>query len=354
MADQYPFSPSASPDSEQNPRPEPPQPPSVQPPPPPPITIRTMESDIKSMQASGGTPIPQQVKPNELKIPAPSEEPVFSPQTAGQPQLERKSLPPWLKISALIAGALVLIAGFGALGYYIVYPLIFPPQVQLPTAETPPPPPLPTEQPAPKQLAPEQPAPKQPTALTHASFFSVPANQTETLTIAAITAEAIKEALTTSAAQALATSSIKEITFKTADGLVTAPEFLSAALPVFTAQEIETNFEDDFTAYLYYDQNGVWPGFIFRLKDTAILFEAQALVEKIETAAVTALKNIYVADPGKASAETFRNGQLKGKATKYLPFELPGASLNYGIIGNYFMLSTSYAGIQEAANRLGL
>ncbi|KKU15075.1 hypothetical protein A3A20_02765 [Candidatus Wolfebacteria bacterium RIFCSPLOWO2_01_FULL_45_19] len=323
----------------------------VQPPPPPPITIRTMESDRQSMQSSGGTPIPQPVKPGELKIPEPEEEPIFTPPTpmdSGEP--EKSEISKWTKTAGLIAGIIILITGFGFLGYYFVYPLIFPSQPELPAIQEP----LPSAPLIPPLVEGLEPAETPAPSLVHRSFFTSPANQLEPLVIATVTIENIREAMAVSAMQTLDANGVKEIVFETQAGLIIAPEFLSALLPILTQEETSTNFEDDFTAYLYYDQNGVWPGFIFKLKTTAILFETQTIVEKLETVAVSMLKNIYIADPQNPTSAIFLSGQIKGTATKYLPFEVAGASLNYGIISNYFLISSSFGGVQEAANRLGL
>ena len=344
MPEPYPF-PSASSDNKYQPpeTPTPSQQPPVQSPPPPPITIRTMESDTKSMQSSGGTPIPQQVKLDELKLPEPENESIFS--NAVPPAYitsEKKGVHAWAKTTGLILGVLVLVGGFGFLGYYVVYPLIFPPQIELPVIQEPP------ITATPPITAPEVPV------LIHQSFFTLPANQSETLNVTAITVENIKEALAVSAAQILATGSVKEVVFETAAGQIKASEFLPTMLNVFTNEEIGANFEDGFTSYLYYDPNGVWPGFIFKLKPTAMLFEAQSVAQKLETAPVTTFKNIYLVEPRNPTSENFLNGQFKGTATRYLPFQLAGATLNYGILDRYLLISTSYGGFLDAANRLGL
>ncbi|MBI4119828.1 MAG: hypothetical protein HY456_03220 [Parcubacteria group bacterium] len=349
MADQYPFG--QSPFGQgQNQKPQPPEPPPVQPPPPPPITVRTMESDIKSMQESGGTPIPQPVKQEEIRIPGITTiEPTFMPGAAPATRLlpgERGPLPPWAKLAGLIVGAIALIAIFGFVGYYFVYPLVFPPQPSTPST--------PTVSPQPPAPTPPAPATSTAPTLSHASFFTIAANQNEALQVTAITAANIHAAMATSALQTLATSSIKEVTFSGSSGLIISSQFLPALLPVFTEDEIKTNMGDDFTSYLYYDDNGVWPGFVFKLKDTAVLFEVQDVIKKIETATTTDFKNLYVSDPQDAAVATFQNGQMKGSATRYLPFQKAGASLNYGLINNYFIISTSYSGIQEATRRLGL
>jgi len=325
------------------------KPDSVQSPPPPPITIRTMESDKKSMQSSGGTPIPQQVKPDELKLPVSGEEePPFSPSsTLPEPETtEKEGLPKWIKTTGIIAGAIVIFGGFAWLGYYYVYPLIFPPQPELPAPlqET-------TTQPIETETAETS---EQPAQITHQSLFVSAPTQTESLLIASVDAGSIQEALVAAATQTLTSGSIKEIAFETDGRPMKSSEFLPALLPVLTDEEILANFKDDFTSYVYYDDNGTWPGFIFKMQDDAVLFEAQNIAKKIETAQITSLKNLFISDPQDKNSETFADGQLKETATRYLPFKTTGASLNYGIINNYLLISTSYAGIQKAVELLRL
>lgn len=116
---------------------------SVPAPPPPEIAIRTMDSDIKSIEQSGGELIPPQpFTPEitgeeesktgvELNVPGYTgpEKPVFTPPSVITPEvsLDKKSVN-W-KIIGIILGILTIILIFGLLGYFVIFPWIFPKQM---------------------------------------------------------------------------------------------------------------------------------------------------------------------------------------------------------------------------------
>ncbi len=135
------------------------------PPPAPQISIRTMESDIKSLEQGGGEMLaPQAFTPSgfqfggqagtakeeqkvevELNVPGYSgpEKPIFSPAVnASQPQppirkLEGFAMEPsrssakWWKIVLIIVVILIVVVGFGLLGYFVVSSWIFPKQMPI-------------------------------------------------------------------------------------------------------------------------------------------------------------------------------------------------------------------------------
>lgn len=138
--------------NQQNYLPEEEKPVSPPPPPAPQIGIRTMQSDIESIQQSGGegaTPqvfIPEELEPKRFQPQEPepdavlnvpgytgSEKPIFEsrptisanqpfPTSTLQPQTEKS---PVLKTVILITATIILIAGLGLLGYYVIFPLLF-------------------------------------------------------------------------------------------------------------------------------------------------------------------------------------------------------------------------------------
>ena len=57
---------------------------------------------------------------------------------------------------------------------------------------------------------------------------------------------------------------------------------ISALLPGMTSRNNKSLFEDDFTAALYYDANGVWPAYILKLKLEANIVEAQTIMKSLE------------------------------------------------------------------------
>jgi len=123
------------------------QKPAASEPPAPEITIRTMDSDIKAIEQGGGEIIapqpfvPPQTKPEEPKIEAElnvpgytgPEKPIFtsaefSPTESAPAEPPRSGLS-WWKIAAIIIGVLMLSVGLGLLGYYVIFPWIFPKQM---------------------------------------------------------------------------------------------------------------------------------------------------------------------------------------------------------------------------------
>ncbi len=115
---------------------------SISEPPAPEITIRTMESDIKAVEQGGGEMAapqpfaPPEFKPEEPKIEAElnvpgytgPEKPIFAPASvisAEQEQPLEKKKNKW-KVIGIIVGILIVLVGFGLLGYFIVSTWLFP------------------------------------------------------------------------------------------------------------------------------------------------------------------------------------------------------------------------------------
>jgi hypothetical protein len=110
--------------------------------PPPEITIRTLESDIESVQESGGEiPIGKPFSPSETKIETSEEKktietkidipgytgpekPIFPTEGTISDEVSSKKTTTIGKIIGIIIGILVIGLGFGILGYYVIFPLI--------------------------------------------------------------------------------------------------------------------------------------------------------------------------------------------------------------------------------------
>ena len=348
---------------------------SVPPPPPPPIGIRTMESDLSAVKESGGTmPEPKPFTPSEFKPQAPiapqkpaetklnvpgytgPEEAIFSPgaalPSAGVPAEQKTAAAEagskaWMKPALLGGGGLVLLAGLGLVGYFFVFPLIFP-------ATTPP---------APVVPPPVQPATTTPGAATttppavfepHKSFFVIAAEKTEALKVTpADTALSLRAALDILGTDAVATGTAKETLVNKEDGSPESFARVTALLvPELSEATLKNSFEDDFTMALYFDAAGAWPVYIAKLRAGTNLLDAQAALAGFEGS--PNLANLYTTDPGAKGAETFKDGSVGGKPTRYLPFVKQGASLNYGWFDNFLMISTSYDAVKDAVRRVGL
>lgn len=109
------------------------QKPSVSAPPAPEITIRTMDSDIKAIEQGGGEMIAPAKEPvTEAKFDIPGytgpEKPIFAPTgtiSVEQEQPLEKKKNKW-KVIGIIVVILIVIAGFGLLGYFVVSTWLFP------------------------------------------------------------------------------------------------------------------------------------------------------------------------------------------------------------------------------------
>lgn len=297
-------------------------------PPTPEINIRTTESDIKSIERGESMPVPESVLPPET-----DKEPVFRPETQvpeGMTGMEEepptKGKKPWLWI---ILG--VVIIGLGTLAYFVVLPLI-----------SAPPSPLPTPSPSPTTQV-ITPAP-------HNSLFLTPVPDESRVNLQNFLLSTITNNLQLVAANRLPDNTLQEVEIAdTNDSQVPWSSYLSAFLPTLTPTQLATWFEDDFTAFIFYDGKGVWPGYVAKIKNGVNVDEAKANLSILET---SDLSKFYLSPPGVFGQ--FKNGQINGKATRYAVGGIPGAALNYGFVNSYFIVSASYDGLKAAAPLLGI
>ncbi len=107
------------------------------------------------------------------------------------------------------------------------------------------------------------------------------------------------------------------------------------------------NFEPDFTAFSYKDKNGIWPGYILKLKEGKTLFLLQNEILKLESNPV-ALGNLFAVAQN-ASTTIFRDNQILGQPVRTTAFGTKGAVISYGwFLKNYFVISTSEDGFRQA------
>ncbi len=327
----------------------------VPPPPPPPIEIRTMESDLKSIQESGGaavTPKPiatapasvsAERPPEEVKLSIPGytgpEEPLFSADLSvpsakdSVPAPSAKSNLPKIVLVAL--GAIIIAGGVGVVSYLYVYPRLFP--AAEPVAEQP-------SAPKPAEPVVTPPAPK----VVHKSFLTITADLTEEAKISAVNLGSVSDALKQAAADKRAPGTLKEIVFTEPAGFVVSSDLFSALLPELN---LKSFFEDDYTAGVYYDEAGAWPFYVLKLKTGVLIPEAQLAVSRLETS--LNLKNLFAADPGVMGLDGFKNGKIGDRQTRYAAFSGKGAAVNYGWFGDYVIVGSSYPAFKEAARRTG-
>ncbi|KKU93810.1 MAG: hypothetical protein UY26_C0004G0023 [Candidatus Jorgensenbacteria bacterium GW2011_GWA1_48_13] len=346
----------------------------------PDVDVRTFGSDVKSMaDTGGGAPKPYQPAAPAESQPVPQEEKkpfgeVFetpgevSPVPAEMPPagMQEFGAAPKFK-KGLFAGLLVLIivVGLGAIGYFYVYPTFFggvseiespPPAAQEPASPQTPTPPIVPQVPVvggetttmtSTATTTEEitPSPSQ-TLLEHKSLFKTAADVSTNITLGIVSISSIKGQLEFSTAQV---PILKEIIFKNSDGeILSASGVMGAFLPDVFSATVSADFENDLTLATYTNDKGTWPVIVLKLRSGSSLTEAKTTVQKIETSAN--LPNFFITDPGTASA--WKNGTTEGVSNRYRTFSLSGAGLNYGWTGDTLVISSSYAGFQEALKRL--
>lgn len=294
----------------------------------PDIAVRTLASDVKTLQESGGV-APQSQRINIVDM---DNGPKLQPDTANQlPGGAVSASSKTGKLVAAIAGSAVVVVGLGLLGYYVVYPLAFPPKtgtVPAPVAEAP--------------------APK-PAALPHASLFVTAPSLQAALTVSDVTAVDIIGALQSEARNPATPGSMKELSIADLNGQVPAANYLNALLPEFSAAELRGALEDDFTAFLYYDDKGAWPGYVFKMKPSAVATDVQQMLSRFEVADIS---RMFLDNPG--SHDGFKTGPVNGAPFRYAVFQKPGAAFDYGLVMDYVVVTTSYQGLKSALGFLAL
>ena len=301
--------------------------PRVAPPPPPDVSIRTMNSDVRSLEQGQTKPLPETM-PGPIFGAPQGGEPIFKPETINQMS---GGASPKSKRALWIVVSLVVALGLGALGYFVVYPLLFPA--------------TPAASPIPSPLSSQTPTP---TPQARQSFFITPPSELTMLKLGSLEYDNVLRALTEVAQTGIAAGTLQEVIIADTNE---NPIPLSGFLPVFGAfseTQLADWFETDFTAFIFYDDKGGWPGYIAKLKPVAPREEVQAAIAQLET---VPLGKFYLEDPG--TFATFKAGQVSGKAGRYATASKPGASFNHLWLDDYLLISTSYPGAQEAARRLG-
>jgi len=349
-------------------------------PPPSKASIRTMQSDIKSILEGGGqAPQPYlaeinhqekkeaPVEAEEISLQPPQlepvipgytgpEEPIFQPNAPTSLPPSEKKQPPaaeiskpkiskpkgkGIKILLIISGILILGIILGLIGYYVIAPLVFSPKE---TASGPEKESVQKEEvvvPAP-EIKPDQ----------YLSLFKALLPLKEEVIISPLTLENFKNTLTASAGL-ITEGNLKELIIRDNDRtLIGFPKLISLLLPELNREEIAGMFAENFTLVIFADQNGFWPGYIAQLKPTATIIGSKVWVkEKIESSRY--LDNLFLENPG-STAVAFKDGRA-GSPTislRYLVFQKTGAVLNYGWVNNNLVISASYPGFTAILEKL--
>ncbi len=230
-----------------------------------------------------------------------------------------------VKNIVMIVVALVFVGGIGALSYFVVFPLLFPPQ----SAK------------APQVVA---------TPVTHKSYLVLPVAAEAQLNLPDHKYLTIASAMQNESFNQLAAGQYKEVKVFENNQQVAFPDFMAAISPVTSALSNGGYFEKDFTALLYYDASGVWPVYVAKMKAGTIGSDLVASFKSLE--GVLDVANFYLAPPGSFSG--FKDGKVDGQTTRYAVGTQAGAAFNYGALGEYFVISTNYNGLKNLMPLIGL
>ena len=111
-------------------------------------------------------------------------------------------------------------------------------------------------------------------------------------------------------------------------------------------------FNPIFSAYLFYDDRGAWPGYIAKITPASQI-DAATLASRLQAMETSTYKNFFLADAG--APATFRTGQARGQyIDRFISFTQDGALFNYGIFGDYVIINTSNNGLVKALDMLKL
>ena len=277
-----------------------------------------MASDVSSLKQTGGLgPEPKVFRPSDL---------VTEPSLDANVVITGVKHPK--KIAAVVAGVVAFLALAGAVAYFFLLPLFTGeeeaevPVVTPPPAETP------------------------EAGFQHQSFFTKAPDATEVTGLSVLTQAEFVAALGTDAADQTA-GTLKEVALTVNGSPANAEDFLALMLP---GNNLSAVLEDDFTAFVYADSNGVWPGYVFKLKEGEDLVVAKERAVLLESS--TNLPSFYLVSPGTPAAAGFKDGEAGTAVTRYLAYSNAGASFNYSWVGDYLVLGTSYNGFVKAVSLL--
>lgn len=298
------------------------------PPPGPEIRIRSLQTDTETLAASGGaTAEAKTIRLDELD----NEPSAFAPETIAQSPDGTNEAPSRARLFMIIGVSISGIVILSLAGYYLAYPLFFA-APKLPLVE--------------EESITEVPTPR---VLPHVSLFQTPLPSQAQLNLPEVSRDAIRAAVERELLGHPAPHVMDEMAILVNGGQVPFADFISALIPEFSAEEVKRLIADDFSGFAYFDSNGHWPGYVAELQPSAIPSEVQSVFARLES---SNLASFYVNDPG-AKGE-FKSGQVHGIPTRYAVFSQPGASFNYGIFGNYLVISTSFDGLKAILPYLGI
>lgn len=294
-----------------------------------------MESDLELMARSGGGTAPAVPHPATIKVESKPATPAL-PTSAEifEQKLHRSNTIVWLVTG--FAGAAVLFF----VGYFLI-PMLVPqgrpsdnsgvtaiPTSTLPASTTP-----------------------APTFLGHVSYFAKEPDERIKIAIGEVVGgipQTYPGQLYDALRRVSPSSSLIEVELTEASGGALAwTRFLNLIeAPLLTADIWQRRFEQDFTFFVEQTSEGLWPGYVLKIRPGQSSFilknEIIALENQLE-----AVRKLFLTPPGSAVGQ-FRDVQIGGQAFRSLQFN-SRANLFYGWpYGQYFILSTSETGLKRA------
>ena len=341
------------------------------------ITIRTMESDQKSItQEGGGEPKPYtppmgmdqfpkvpSMDPSTVP-PIPKPEPSrdswqTTPQTPSAPLPVTpprdmmagmgREKPPKKSMFPIVLAALAVI-GVGV-ALYLLAPSLFTKKQAEPALEEPEiGEELPLVEPEEEIIPPieeEEVTPSGVPASSHLSLFATPPDSTEEAVFSGMTLGDFRAALALSPTEV---PLFREVVFTDQNqNLVSFDEVISVLAPdTFAATDIREAFQPDATYYTYTNAQGTWFGFAAKLKTGANREAVQTAVKGFETTGD--VPNFFLS--GVTGSPAWKGGVAGDVTSRYATFAETGAAFNYGWSGDVLLVGTSYQGFSSAETRL--
>lgn len=314
---------------------------------PPEVKIRTMESDTEAIIASGGT----LGRPEGIVSPSTSsfisKAPFTQAQAPASPVNTRRFMIA-LTVFGIIGGIIIL----SLIGYFIIFPIVSEFLA-----------PVPGENPS-GALPGFEPSVQSSPNFTHSSFFRIPPDGSFKLTFESEPAQSVEELKTyaqrlgSALASVDATSGMLEVEIQGKDGSPLAfNEFLSLTkISLFDPDFLRNNFNEDFTAFVFKDSKGSWPGYVLRLGRGLTQLLVRDQVAALEGS--PDLANLFLTPPGRQALSGFRDGAIAGKPVRYVLFSNSTEGTPVAFYYSWFnnstlVLSTSEEALKKAFEHLG-
>ncbi|MEK7193201.1 MAG: hypothetical protein AAB652_00215 [Patescibacteria group bacterium] len=323
---------------------------------PPEVSVRTMTSDIEAMTRGGGTSIiPDGVGSSESDVAyAPPRPETFT--LSGEPYKEPFAT--YVSPRAVIVVGIIAILIMAILiGYFFVYPffikLTVPPFNANPGSLTPAPTGI--------VLPPSSP----PSVVTHETFFRILADRTIPFVVvkspvsSVVDLQTYAQKLTGVINATGGTTGFYELGLADDAGkpLAASRFFDHISVHLFEPSFLDANFNPDFTAFVYKDRKGIWPGYVLGIKRGKTLSVVQNQIAKeIENSGD--ITSAFLTSPGKPSPGVFRDALFLDHTVRYFTFDVPGSvaqtEFSYSWFNDKFLvISTSRGGLEKAFEHLG-